>query len=213
MVDTSPAGEKSLADLGLSVAALFITVWVCKAAELDSNITTGLSGMAVLLPAAIKANVKKQQLTSQQEVAALEGGHMGRPLGLVLSLFIGAIIILDSVGGYLAISLAVDSPRNAETIIYTGTAILAVVVFLIASYASHYMGDEPYLWTAVGIGGVVVVRLAILGLFDLLVDPWIQGVIVGHLIYLVAALAGTWYGRQNHDKFIAARLQSARLKL
>ncbi|MBV8179543.1 MAG: DUF2510 domain-containing protein [Mycobacterium sp.] len=100
--------------------------------------------------------------------------------------------------------------------------ILGVVVAFIASHASHYFRDRPYRWTAEAVGIAAVLRLVIVALLwhHLTVNvedaptfgEVIPDVLIGFAIYLPFALAGTYIGRRNHDRFIAKKLAQAEAK-
>jgi hypothetical protein len=82
--------------------------------------------------------------------------------------------------------------------------------FVIASYASHYLGKHPYLWTAVAVGAVFVLHTLleiVTSGFDL---TWLAVAFSVHIFYLGACLAGAWYGRRHHAEFLEKKL--ARMK-
>ena len=91
---------------------------------------------------------------------------------------------------------------------------------LASSYASHYLGTKPYLWTAVAVGAIFVLRVVLLlveyrvtpaGDRSVLADYGVMPrvllrLFIAYLIYLGACLAGVWYGTRHHDEFLAKKL-------
>jgi hypothetical protein len=91
---------------------------------------------------------------------------------------------------------------------------VAVVGFFISSYASHYLGKQAYLWTAVTVGIDFVFRVMVVfvvygvGFLEEngILVPILFRLFISPPIYLGACLAGTWYGRRHHDEFLAKKL-------
>lgn len=139
-------------------------------------------------------------------------------------------VVLDVYGRPHLIAQLLGPPAVQEAAALSVFVILVGGVFAIGSYASHYLGKHPYLWTAVAVGsfGAFKEILMILGInvcnFDLRGWPYdvvdffdvrqwpydrytLFSDLVVTLFLLAACLAGAWYGRKfRHKKFLAKKL-------
>ena len=79
-------------------------------------------------------------------------------------------------------------------------------LFLISSYASHFLGAHCYLWTSVTVGVALAIREIVLfvvgGSSDLMITA-----ALGNLGTLLICLAGAWFGRRHHAEFVAHKLR------
>jgi hypothetical protein len=220
-------GKDSLMGIGLGVGLAVVAVLVCTLADAPAAVTGPVTTGAMGIPAAIEYQLAARRRDTAEDAARIRRGKLDRPIGLLVMMFVVvmalALFLVDQGAGYVfdAISARIgashielsDSTANVLDVVFLGLGPIFAVgacAFFIASYASHYLGKHPYLWTAVAVGCAWVIRVLYV---LLIVEDAVKSLIpillitfIGHLILLGFCLAGTWYGRRHHDKFLEKKL-------
>ena len=197
------------ASIGAATAVGLLTSWVNAPTVVQGTVTAGAAG----LPAAIEYGIQSRRRDTREDVARIQQGELRRPISLVVAMFAAALFLVDMTFSAAAAPFIVSGFERGDRI--DGTIIMLGIfgwffvggsAFFISSYASHYLGKKPYLWTAVSVGCAFVFRalLVLVALGVLL--PELFALFVIYLWYLGACLAGTWYGRRHHEKFLEKKL-------
>ena len=233
MVASEPAAsrfhEGSILGIFAGLVSVVAVGLLCDATGAPYAVQSAATAGAVGLPAAIEYSIKARRRDKIKDVSRIRQGELRRPIGLVLAMFAAVLFLVDSmIGRTFAVALAEGYPVSHTTAIMLaifGVLIVGVFGFFASSYASHYLGKKPYLWTAVAVGSIFVLRVLLL-LVEYRVTPAedravlaeygvmprvLLRLFVAYLIYLGACLAGVWYGRRRHGEFLAkklARMQS-----
>jgi len=222
--------EHSILGIGAGIVSVVLVGFVCDVVGAPYVVQYAATAGAIGLPAAIEYSVKARRRNKAADESALRQGELRRPTGLVVAMFAAALVVLfliDTIIGrtfVVALTEGNGISRNAAiAMAIVGAAIVGVCGFFASSYASHYLGNKPYLWTAVTVGVVFVLR-ALLALVEYRITPaggrailaeygvmpaLLIRLFVANGIYLGACLAGTWYGRRHHDEFLAKKLARA----
>jgi hypothetical protein len=222
---TTPAAlrlkDNSLLGILASVAAALAAGKMCSWAGADQSTTTTVTALTLGVPAAVELRLRSRRRDNDIDIARIQRGELRRPVGLVVVLLAAAVVLLDSGAGFIGVEidgLLKHLPDRAADVM-AGLSVfpaagLGVAVFLLASYASHYFANRPYLWTATAIGCALGIReLVVLIMFNgalRKVNPslsvWLAGEVGGYLAFLVIAIVGVWLGRRYHDAFLAKML-------
>jgi Short C-terminal domain len=181
-----------------------------------------LTATAAYLPAAIDYRMQSRRRNKAEDIALLQKGELRRPTALAVVMLVtglaAVILLVDSLLGGISSLPDFDKSRGAEIGFYVvAVTIEMVVCFFIMSYASHYLGAYPYLWTAVAVVLTAGFRILLLWWFCLRssappawrvhANATLWFVIAGfYVIMLGVALVATWYGMRHHDQFLAKQL-------
>jgi hypothetical protein len=221
--DRSPLGL--IAVLGATVVAGSLCAW----AGLEPHVTSSVTAFAGALPAAIALHMKGRRRDINRDTARVRDGDLRRPVGLVVVLLAAAVLLLDTAVGAMAggiqgrigdlIRAGIVETSTAQVVASLLTSflfmLLGICLFLVASYASHYLGKYPYLWTAGAVGCALVVRVLAVRVswesmlksaMGVSIGMFLLGTIVFYLGVLVVCMAGAWFGRRHHDEFLATKL-------
>lgn len=204
----------SLLAIGSGVTAALLVGLVCHSLQFPQSVQGPLTGGAVGIPAAIDYYFQDKRRDRQEDIARLQRDQLRRPVGLVVAMFAAALLAFEQVGMFSGLGGYGFWP----------VFMLGIVAdFFIASYASHYLGEHPYRWTAVAVVCSCVAQLLLLtpsGHVKIYGNLYWPGEAhlgasylalgLGWLVTLGVCLAGTWYGRRHHEKFLAKKL--ARMK-
>jgi hypothetical protein len=179
-----------------------------------------LTASAATLPAAVAYHRQSRRRNPGEDIALLQRGELRRPIGLVVTIFVAAVLAVDSIVGVVGGLFATAANQGPSIVLMLVFVVLgAAADFFIASYASHYLGRNPYWWIAAGVGIVFVIRMFVIVILLAIYGPVVDfGVVFGltllnHLIYLGGCLFGTWYGTQNRQRFFATKIYRAQQKL
>jgi hypothetical protein len=208
----------SLLAITAGVGAVVLVGVLCHLLPVLQPMQASLTGGAVGIPAAIDYYVQGRRRDRQEDIAHLQRDQLRRPVGPVVVMFAAALLAFEQVGMF----------SNLGGYGFGPVFMLATVAdFFIASYASHYLGEHPYRWTAVAVICSYVAQLLLLlkGHVKIYGNVYWPGeahlgasqvgLALGYLATLGVCLAGAWYGRRHHEKFLAkklARLQRAAAK-
>ena len=205
--------ERSIVGIGASVAAASVIGLVCAALNAPELVQGTVTAGAAGLPAAIEYGIQSRRRDTREDMARIQQGELRRPIGLVVAMFAAALFLVDVTFSAAAAPFIVNGIERSDRI--DGTIIMLGIfgwffvggsAFVISSYASHYLGKKPYLWTAVSVGCAFVFRaLLVLVALGVLI-PELFALFVIYLWYLGACLAGTWYSRRHHAKFLEKKL-------
>lgn len=202
MGETASFSEKSFGAVGITLVSVFSIGWLCKAADLPTEVTGAATSVALMVPAALAQRGQKRQAEQDARTAgdtrhAAVAAHPSvSPLhALILG---GAIVLLDSILGIVVALLGSD---------LGGLAVLALelaIVFLAMGRLVDWLGPKPYLTVTAAVGVTLVVRVFLMLLAsDALEELGMGGgavfvvVLVTHALILVAALAGLWRARRK----------------
>lgn len=219
--------EGSILGIGAGIVSVVAVGFLCQALGAPYVVQTAATASAIGLPAAIEYSIFARRRNKIADASRIRQGDLRRPIGLVVAMFAAALVVLfliDSVIGRIFTEALADgieiSHATAIVMAILGIATIAVLGFFISSYASHYLGKKPYLWTTVAVVTVFVLR-ALLALVEYRTTPVEQRAILSqygvttpllirlfaaNLIYFAACLAGTWHGRHRHDQFLTKKL-------
>ena len=223
---TEPAAsrfhEGSILGIGAGVVSVVVVGLLCNATGAPTVVQATATASAIGLPAAIEYSIQARRRDKIKDASRIRQGDLRRPIGLVVAMFAATfavvLFLIDTIIGKIFWSALEDkyaiSHSTAIVLTIFAVLIVGVVGFFISSYASHYLGKKPYLWTAVTVGSVYVFRALYLfavvfpkyGVGGVLDVPMLFRLSVAPLIYLGACLAGVWYGRRHHDEFLAKKL-------
>jgi hypothetical protein len=229
--------DNSLLGLGGGLVAIVAAGYVCSWAGLSQSTTTSVMGLAIGVPAAVELRMKSRRRNMDADIARIQRGELRRPVGLVVMLLAAAIVLLDS--GFALLLTEVSSLINhvassAKIEVSTANvlvapmagifmAIFGMCLFLSSSYASHYFGNRPYLWTAAAVGCALAVREVVVVMvvrgsksgsqvqnFARTAYGSVAGILAAEVVaslgILVVCMVGAWLGRRYHDGFLAKKL-------
>ncbi len=213
-------GGTTFLGIGASTGAVVLVGGVCAAIGVNALITGALTSAAAGIPAAIEYRLQAKRRDKREDSARIQQGELRRPIGLVVGMFIGALLLIDTIGGAFMGGVGaligfsgIDLSFGAILLIGVfGAMVVAVGVFPLASFTSHYLGKHPYMWIAGAVCAVLLIRLMIVAVTRGLSVQTFFLIVLNYLIYLVACLGGTWSGIKRHDQFLAdklARMQTA----
>jgi hypothetical protein len=224
---TSTFNENSLVGIGGSIVTVVVLGFVF---SLVPGVSPQAQGSALAIAAGLPATIayawQGRRRDTTDDAALIRQGQLRRPIALVVVMFAATLFAFEQIGmfsghgfGLLGLSLAF---------------LLAMVAdFFIASYASHFLGEHSYRWTAVAVVCAYVAQLLLLlsasryvksygNLLKIYGNPYWQGEArlgtshvvlgLGYLATLGVCLAGAWYGRLHHEKFLAKKLVRMELK-
>ena len=200
----TPVGMFASAGAALAVGLL------CAFAGTPTEVTGTLVATAGGLPAAIEYSLRGRGRNVADDISRIRQGELRRPISLVVAMLATALLLIDSIiGGIVGAVIGgfAISEGAAQMLWLIASLVVLVCGFLVSSYASHYLGKRPYLWTGVAVVVCCVVRLLIVLLvFDGLDWMVVGEIVVGFLALIVVCEAGVWFGRRHHAKFLAKKL-------
>jgi hypothetical protein len=209
--------EHSLLGIGASLATVLALGLLFTAIDLPTPVQASMLAIAVGLPAAIAYRWQSRHRDKTEDAARIAKGELRRPIGLVVSILIAALFLAMTaafgiVGTISAIQRGIRAP-----LVYL--LIVGPLGFVVASYASHYLGKHPYRWTVVAAAIPCLVFVAIATLSDALKKGVLYTAIFLVLLlaafclpFIGASLGGAWYGRRHQAKFLAKKLERMRRK-
>jgi hypothetical protein len=222
--------ENSLLGISAGLAAALVAGGLCSWANFSQPVTTSVMAFAVAIPAAIELQIKDRRRDTTVDRARIKDGELRRPVGPVVTLLAATILVLDSavalfsVSGFSALVRASRIGITTAKIVSPFFTVLPVMLlglclFLVASYASHYLGNHAYLWTTAAVGCALVGReLVVLGMsVSSMLEPLLREIgeslvdfllseAVTYLNFLFVCMAGVWFGRRHHAAFLARKL-------
>lgn len=223
---TSRHSENSIAAIATSLVIAVALGFLLSAVHAPDAVQSSALAIAVGLPAAIAYQRQARRRDTTEDAARIGKGELRRPIGLVVAMFGVALFLayqlLATIVGLIAmqfrlenLSQTIDNRPLLFLVFGVDLLLVGAAFFAISSYASHYLGKDPYLWTlAAGGWGYALsaatnlVGTVLAGEFDSFAKLF--GAFTGAYIVwapcLGASLAGTWHGRRHHDKFLAAKL-------
>ncbi len=232
MARTEPADtrfhEHSFLGIFAGVVSVVVVGVLLNAAGAPTLVQGAVTAGAIGFPAAIEYSLRARRRDKTDDASRIRRGELRRPIGLVVAMFAavfaGVLFLVDAIiGRIFAVALADGygiSHGTAIVVAIVGVATVAVFGFFASSYASHYFGKNPYLWTAAVVGSLFVFRMllmlveyrvtraedrAVLAEYGVMPAVLFR-LFVAHLVYLGACLGGAWYGRRHHDEFLAKKL-------
>lgn len=198
--------EQSPVGVLVGVAALLLTAAICGILRIDQGVASTATAVAGAVPATIALIANRKRRNLQRDVTQIRAGNLDRPVGLIVVLATAALLVYDTIAGILIALLGLDT---------TGTLLVTLVgtvgVFFAAAWLSNYLGPRPYLWMTVIVVATFAVRTLIVGIslsFVIqvfgadMIGYLYLGVVIGHLLYLLAALLGTRFGRRHYNEFL-----------
>jgi hypothetical protein len=235
---TGPAAlrlqDNSLLGIGAGLVAAVAAGSVCKWVGLSDPATTSVTVLAMSVPPAVELKIKSRHRDTNVDIARLQRGELHRPVGLMVMLLAAAFVLIDSAPGLMTLGISRllngllgtgKIEENTAKVVSSGLGGSLIVIFftcyfLVASYASHYFGRRPYLWTAIAVGCALAVREGLVitmwsvSSFKIYVRDTLGSLagmlVVVALVYLGGVLficmLGVWLGRRYHDAFLAKRL-------
>ncbi|MEV3902157.1 SHOCT domain-containing protein [Mycobacterium sp. NPDC050551] len=207
MTDGSRAqlDQRTAIGAGTSIAAAVAAGVLCARAQIPADITATLVAGAGGLPAAIEYSLRSRRRNTAEDIARLKRGELRRPVWLVTIMLSAALLL-----SYAAVMLFLPIPalRGLRSIVILSGAESSLLAMPIAWYASHYLGQHPYRWTALACCITVSPFVA-----TLLVPPDIDGLVhfmLPHLGFLLGStFVGVLVGRYRHAGFVAWKLKRA----
>jgi hypothetical protein len=202
---------RTVRGLAASVGLSLLIGGLCAGFDAPAWLQGTLTGSAAGLPAAIEYTLTVRRRDPIDEIARLRRGVFSRPIFPVVVMMTMALVIVETIGGWLFIIITDDAnlgDGHLQTVIKFIAAVLLIpgaLAFLIAARASHYFGKHPYLWTSIAVG---------LSFFYVIVIYWyyygVGQVLMYSLpctvVYLAACLLGAWYGSSRQDRFLTKKL-------
>ncbi|GAA1250614.1 hypothetical protein JOF42_002422 [Microbacterium phyllosphaerae] len=200
----------ALVAVGAGIAATLL----CSLLGIGSDITGVIVSATAGIPAVIGLVGTRARRDRSADLRRLQHGELRRPVSSVVLLLAVSILAVDSALGVLIVAIVPpDAPAGVGWLV-----VLAIFVasFLMATYASHYLGPRPYAMASVAVLGMVAARVVILvvtlssiGAPDA-IPFYLEGLVL-HVFTLGAVLLGVFVGRRRHTRFVAekaARLES-----
>jgi hypothetical protein len=221
---TQSAGSRfeshSLLGISVGMGAAVVVGLVCYAMQVPAQVQGPVTAGAVGLPAAIDYHLQARRRDTAADIARIHQNQLRRPVGLVVVMFAAALFAFEQMGMF-------SGHRFGLLGLLVAFLLAMVADCFIASYASHYLGEHPYRWIAVAVVCAYVAQLLLLlspsryvksygNLLKIYGNPYWRGAEhlgashvvlgLGYLATLGVCLAGAWYGRRHHDKFLANKL-------
>ena len=228
----------TLVGLGGSTVCAVTVGWLLASIHwIPTSVMGSLTAAAAYLPAAIDYYRQGRRRDRAEDIALMQKGELRRPVGLVVAMFVAglAVAIVVVPNAVLEVVVKTSEPldgwggRGGTDVlgILFWIALLAippVALFVMSSYASHYLGAHPYRWTAVAVGCAFVLFVAIsMWNYPKYAPQWQEGGVrpqqfvlpffvaslisaVLCVIFLGTCWAGTRYGRRHHKQFVEKKL-------
>lgn len=166
------------------------------------------------IPAAVAYHRQKMRIDPQEDIARIRNGELKRPIGLVVTLFTLAIMLADSIVGavigFIFGAAISGDPERAESAAALGTTLsiigllaMSAAAFAIASHASHYLGEKPYMWAGMAFAVNFIIRAIVITLLGVPLGPFF---LLFYGAILAAMFAGIKYGQRTHQQFLMRKL-------
>jgi hypothetical protein len=226
--------ENSLLGISAGIIAVLLVGSLCSFAGFSQSITASVTALALTLPAAIELQIGRRRRDKKLDAARIRSGELRRPVGLVVLLFAGAIVLIDTAIGFI-LGATHDAARDLVDAgkIDMGTAgtllgpLLVFVTmlggisfFLLGSYTSHYLAKRPFLWTAAAMCCALAVReLVVVGFAESgnalrsvmsklggSLTSLMLAEVFGYFGVLIICVIGVWSGGRHHKEFLARKL-------
>jgi|SRR6478672_1727043 len=199
--------EGSVLGIVASAASAVAAGYICTLLNVPGVVQGTVTAGAAALPAAIEYSLQSQRRDDADDAARIAQGELRRPIGLVVALFVAALVL--SIFAPLALVWMLSSTAAY----FISLAVGWIITFFIASYASHYLGKHPYRWTAIAttIALVAAVTLTFVAATPATPGDFLQALLL-YLPFAAACFGGALYGRRHHAEFLAKKLARVQRK-
>ena len=201
----------------LALVAVFAAVAVgliCSFLAVSADVAGALVSATGAIPAGIGLYRSRKRRDPSADLRRLRQGELRRPVALVVVLLAVSLLAWDSLVGAIIGSAA--AVTGWVMLSWLGILLTYVGAFVLALYAGHYLGSNPYALGSIAVVGMLVARVAILmatlealGLGDQ--TAYYLAWMLLHIGTWAAVLLGISVSRRRQERFIAekaAKLES-----
>ncbi|MVA74741.1 hypothetical protein GC722_01635 [Auraticoccus sp. F435] len=210
----------------LGVPLLMIaTGFVCQLLRLSGPAVDQLPALVAAVPAVVTVVRNRRRSRSRPDLPAVSRGQLARPGPWLAGVFGVAVLVVDSLLGAalgtvagVAISSSGGDPAALGAAMSGSWAVvtmpvLAVLTFLLAARAAHYLPRRAAGWLLLGLAfsgllrGCVIAVASVTGMMDVFAMSalqWLGGIVIMLVLLVVPVLAGVWVSRRTHDVFSAS---------
>ncbi|MGJ0388317.1 hypothetical protein [Microbacterium sp. CGR1] len=199
----------------VAVIAAVVVGLACSFAAVSPEISGTLVSATGAIPAGIGLYRSRKNRDRAADLARLRDGELRRPVALVVVILAVGLLAWDSLTGAIFGSAA--AVAGIEALSWIAMLVTYAGAFVMAMYAGHYLGTNPYAMATLAVVGMLAARVVILavtltsiGAADLI--PYYLAAMLLHVLTLGVVLLGVFVGRRRQPRFVAekaARLDAA----
>ena len=214
--------ERSVVGIVAGISCAVLLGSLCAALRMPTWVQGTVTAAAVGLPCALEYSLKNRRRDWRRDASLIRRGKLQRPVGLIVTMYAISLLVTMSAFFFLAGAYRMwtggkrGSRASAdETVVFLILLLFALaVVFLSASYASHYLDSRPYAWITVAAFGIALYMfLLTLPLTERPLSLRVATIAALSVPILGISLCGVAHGRRRHTVFLAKKLRKVERKI